>query len=184
MKTCHHEVKSEALVRQYLIGPRKEPRLSFADLINCQTPVVFPLPLRPHKLQPRHLTVAMSLSSKAATSLVRHATRQQAPALCALTTVVQRRNKADAAYDASTSHAPFTSPFHRGTKDTQDTTHIPSFKKYRAGSETGNKLFQYFMVGTLGGLSAMGAKDTVQSMASSLFMRVSRMPLAFPLDLC
>ena len=103
----------------------------------------------------------MSLSSKAATSLVRHSTRQQLPSLRSSAAAVQKRGRAD----ASTSHAEFTSPFHRGTKNAQDTTVIPNFGKYKSGgSETGNKLFQYFMVGTMGGISAMGAKNTVQGM--------------------
>lgn len=103
----------------------------------------------------------MSLPSKVATSLVRHSARQQVPSLRQSAAIVQKRAASD--YDASTSHAAFTSPFHRGQGNQQDTTVIPSFKKYRAGNETGNKVFQYFMVGAFGGLSALGAKDTVQS---------------------
>lgn len=103
----------------------------------------------------------MSLTHKAAASLVRRST--QLPALRQSAAVVQRRNLADSNYDASTSHAVFESPFHRGKSSHQDTTVIPSFKKYRAGSESGNKLFSYFMVGAFGGLSALGAKDTVSS---------------------
>lgn len=103
----------------------------------------------------------MSLSSKATTSLVRHAARQQPPALRSSASVVQKRNRADVT-DASTSHAEFKSPFSRGASGKQDTTVIPSFKKYRAGGEQTNKLFQYFMVGAFGGLSALGAKNTVQ----------------------
>ena len=101
----------------------------------------------------------MSLSSKAATSLVRHSTRQQLPALRSSAAAVQKRNRAD----ASTSHAEFVSPWHRGTSGTQDTTVIPNFGKYQSkSSETTNKMFQYFMVGAFGGLSALGAKNTVQ----------------------
>jgi len=44
-----------------------------------------------------------------------------------------------------------------------NTAKIPSFKAYRsAGGETTNKVFQYFMVGTMGAVSALGAKNTVQ----------------------
>lgn len=101
----------------------------------------------------------MSLSSKAATGLVRHtATRQQLPALRSSAAAIQKRNRAD----ASTSQAQFTSPFSRGGSNRQDTTVIPSFAKYRGGSETGNKMFQYFMVGAFGGVTAVGAKNTVQ----------------------
>lgn len=43
------------------------------------------------------------------------------------------------------------------------TEKIPSFGHYKAsGGETGNKVFSYFMVGTFGALSALGAKATVQ----------------------
>ena len=101
----------------------------------------------------------MALSSKAATSLVRQTARQQLPALRCSAAAVQKRNRAD----ASTSHAEFVSPFHRGTRNEHDTTVIPSFGKYKSSSgETGNKMFQYFMVGAFGGLSALGAKSTVQ----------------------
>lgn len=104
-------------------------------------------------------TAAMSLSSRAATSLVRRAAQQTTPALRSSSAIVQKRS----ASDASTSHAEYTSPFHRGTSNKQDTTAIPSFNKYRAsGSEQANKVFQYFMVGAFGGLSALGAKNTVQ----------------------
>lgn len=110
----------------------------------------------------------MSISSKATTSLIRHAARQQLPALRSCASVVQKRNRADVT-DASTSHAEFKSPFHRGVGDKQDTTVIPSFKKYRAGNEQTNKLFQYFMVGAFGGLSALGAKNTVQGELYAVF---------------
>jgi ubiquinol-cytochrome c reductase iron-sulfur subunit len=104
----------------------------------------------------------MSIASKAASSLVRTAARQQAAApsmLCSSSMAMQKRTQAD----ASTSHAEWNSPFSRGTSGKQDTTKIPSFKAYKRGSETSNKVFQYFMIGTLGGISAMGAKDTVAS---------------------
>lgn len=99
----------------------------------------------------------MSLTTKAATSLVRR--QQLLPALRSSAASVQKRNRAD----ASTSHAQFTSPFHRGTHNEQDTTAIPGWGKYKAGGgETSNKVFSYFMVGAFGGLSALGAKNTVQ----------------------
>jgi len=99
----------------------------------------------------------MSLTSRAATSLARRST--QLPAIRQSTAVVQQKR-----YDASTSHAIFSSPFHRGKGEQQDTTAIPSFKKYRNGrQEINGKIFQYFMVGALGGISALGAKETVQS---------------------
>jgi ubiquinol-cytochrome c reductase iron-sulfur subunit len=102
----------------------------------------------------------MSLPTKAASSLVRHAARQQLPALRSSAAVT---NNSRTYADASTSHHEYTSPFSRGVSGKQDTTAIPSFKNYRSsGGETGNKLFQYFMVGAMGGVSALGAKNTVQ----------------------
>ncbi|KAK5000392.1 Cytochrome b-c1 complex subunit Rieske, mitochondrial [Elasticomyces elasticus] len=99
----------------------------------------------------------MSALASASTSLIRHSARQQLPALRASAVAVQKRNRADH------SHLPsFQSPF-RGTSDHKDTTAIPSFGKYKSkGGETTNKVFQYFMVGSFGALSAMGAKATVQ----------------------
>jgi ubiquinol-cytochrome c reductase iron-sulfur subunit len=96
----------------------------------------------------------MSLT-KAASTALRTVPRQSA-LRSAVPATAQKR------YDASTSHAAFKSPFHRGTGEHQDTTVIPNFGKYKSGSETGNKMFQYFMVGAFGGISALGAKNTVQ----------------------
>lgn len=104
----------------------------------------------------------MSLTSKAASALVRATARQQVAVAPACAALQQTRSQASLT-DASTSHAEWKSPFSRGSSGQQDTTKIPSFKNYKAGSETSNKVFQYFMVGAFGGLSAMGAKDTVQS---------------------
>merc|ERR1712070_902548 len=110
-----------------------------------------PLPSRP---------MGMSVTQKAAANLVRHTARQQVPALRQSAAIQQTRTRADA---STTTNASFKSPFHRGESSHQDTTVIPSFKKYRAGSEASNKMFSYFMVGAFGGLSALGAKDTVQN---------------------
>lgn len=89
-----------------------------------------------------------ALVSKAST-LARAATRTQLPAVraaaAAPVTAVQQRNA------GTTSN--FDSPF--------KTTKIPDFSHYKGGSEAGNKVFGYFMVGALGGLSALGAKNTV-----------------------
>lgn len=43
---------------------------------------------------------------------------------------------------------------------------IPDFGKYMSNKGEGkNKVFSYFMVGTMGALSAAGAKSTVQGMS-------------------
>ncbi|KAL1311786.1 hypothetical protein AAFC00_001870 [Neodothiora populina] len=97
----------------------------------------------------------MSLLSQATASMARSCARQQVPALRSSVAAMQKRNNADVV-------APTNSPF-RGVSSHKDTTAIPSFKKYRSsGGETGPKLFQYFMVGTFGAITAMGAKATVQ----------------------
>ena len=103
----------------------------------------------------------MSLSTRLSTAVGRQAARQTLPTARAAPLTVQQQQKRTLA-DASTSHAEFNSPFTRGTSGKKDTTVIPSFKKYRAGNETSNKVFQYFMVGTMGAITAAGAKSTVQ----------------------
>ncbi|KAF1993181.1 ubiquinol-cytochrome c r [Amniculicola lignicola CBS 123094] len=54
----------------------------------------------------------------------------------------------------------FDSPF----KGAGAGTKIPSFAAYRnkSGGETGPRVFSYFMVGTMGALASLGAKNTVQ----------------------
>jgi ubiquinol-cytochrome c reductase iron-sulfur subunit len=56
------------------------------------------------------------------------------------------------------------SPFKAPTK--AQTTKIPSFAAYRSKKNNAGKnlLFQYFMVGSMGALTAAGAKATVQGM--------------------
>jgi len=57
----------------------------------------------------------------------------------------------------------FDSPFHRSGGTMRETTDIPKFDHYKSSrDETTNRVFQYFMVGTLGAVTAMGAKATVQ----------------------
>lgn len=55
----------------------------------------------------------------------------------------------------------YKSPF-ESTGDPRATTKIPDFSKYRGGSTKGNQVFGYFMVGTMGALTAAGAKATIQ----------------------
>lgn len=65
-------------------------------------------------------------------------------------TAMQTRNASASSFD---------SPF----KGSADSTKIPSFAAYRnKNGEQSTKVFQYFMVGTMGALSALGAKATVQ----------------------
>lgn len=66
--------------------------------------------------------------------------------------------------------ASYTSPFKGESKGSK----IPDFSKYMSKSnETTNKLFSYFMVGTIGAITAAGAKSTVQGgLASRLLLFV------------
>ncbi|MCJ1251913.1 hsp70 nucleotide exchange factor fes1 [Trapelia coarctata] len=85
--------------------------------------------------------------------MLRICARQRLPALRASSVTAQRRGKADM-------KASFDSPF-KTVEET--TTKIPNFKNYMSRKgETSNKVFQYFMVGTMGALAAAGAKATVQ----------------------
>ncbi|MCJ1236551.1 hsp70 nucleotide exchange factor fes1 [Varicellaria rhodocarpa] len=95
--------------------------------------------------------------------MLRTCIRQRLPPLKVTPILSQQRGKADIVqrvggeYDRTPS---FASPF---TNDEKPTTKIPSFKAYMSKKgETSNKTFQYFMVGTMGLLSAAGAKATVQ----------------------
>ena len=72
---------------------------------------------------------------------------------------------------ASTSTAALSTTAHRGAGDppifkspfhgTHKATEVPDFGEYKAGSEANNRLFSYFMVGTMGALTAAGMKSTV-----------------------
>lgn len=85
-------------------------------------------------------------------AIARSWTAHQLPVARAGCTALQTRNASASSFD---------SPF----KGAADTTKIPSFAAYRSkGGETGPKVFQYFMVGSMGALSALGAKATVQGM--------------------
>jgi ubiquinol-cytochrome c reductase iron-sulfur subunit len=76
------------------------------------------------------------------------------PAVRALSSSAVRQSDAPAPGAAS-----YTSPFKGESKGAK----IPDFSKYMSkGNETTNKLFSYFMVGTMGAITAAGAKSTVQ----------------------
>lgn len=95
----------------------------------------------------------MALLPSSTSTMLRICARQRLPALRASSVTAQRRGKADM-------KASFDSPF-KTVEET--TTKIPDFKKYMSRKgETSNKVFQYFMVGAMGALTAAGAKATVQ----------------------
>ncbi|CCX32780.1 cytochrome b-c1 complex subunit Rieske [Pyronema domesticum] len=63
--------------------------------------------------------------------------------------------------NSSTDAGEYKSPFTGASA--HRTTKIPDFSKYKSSSSAkGNQVFGYFMVGTMGALSAAGAKATVQ----------------------
>lgn len=65
--------------------------------------------------------------------------------------------------DSSAASSSYQSPFKVGASSKGNS--IPDFGKYMSKKGEGsNKLFSYFMVGTMGALSAAGAKSTVQGM--------------------
>lgn len=51
----------------------------------------------------------------------------------------------------------------------KETTKIPDFGKYRSPNVKSNQVFGYFMVGTMGALTAAGAKATVQGKYTTPF---------------
>ncbi|KAL9001795.1 MAG: hypothetical protein Q9188_005238 [Gyalolechia gomerana] len=103
------------------------------------------------------------LTSRTST-ILRACPRQRLSALPSSICSAQRRGRADmvqrtAGEKDETPH--FESPF-RGENE-NPTTKIPSFADYMSKKpETSNKVFQYFMVGSMGLLTAAGAKATVQ----------------------
>ncbi|KAJ5939803.1 Ubiquinol-cytochrome c reductase iron-sulfur subunit [Penicillium verhagenii] len=100
------------------------------------------------------LPITMSLSS-ASSTLLRTCARQQLPTTRAVASCQQRRGVADA-------KASFDSPF-VNAQERGSTVKIPNFSKYKSNSSPrSNQVFSYFMAGTMGLASAVGAKATVQ----------------------
>ncbi len=92
----------------------------------------------------------MPALANSARAVARSWTAHQMPVARAGCTAMQTRNASASSFD---------SPF----KGSTDSTKIPSFAAYRnKNGEQSTKVFQYFMVGTMGALSALGAKATVQ----------------------
>jgi Ubiquinol cytochrome reductase transmembrane region len=110
-------------------------------------------------------TSAFSTMPPLTSHAFRTCARQQLPVLRASSVISvqqQRRGKANIANPT----ASFDSPF-RGL-GASPTTKIPDFSHYKSSrGQDSNKVFSYFMAGTLGVLSAAGAKATVQGGWSS-----------------
>lgn len=88
-------------------------------------------------------------------AIARSWTQHSLPVARAGCTAIQTRNLSEVSATSS-----FDSPF----KGAGSSTKIPSFAAYKrkSGGEEGPRVFQYFMVGTMGALASLGAKNTVQ----------------------
>lgn len=96
----------------------------------------------------------MAPLSTVSRALARSSLRQ----LPSTTTAVRTVSSSPALRDAASSST-FESPFKGESKSSK----VPDFSKYMSkGSGSKNALFSYFMVGTLGAISAAGAKSTIQ----------------------
>lgn len=99
--------------------------------------------------------ITMSLSSASSTLLRTCARQQLNTSRAAVTSCQQRRGVADA-------KASFDSPF-ASAKERGSTLKIPNFSKYQSSNAPrSNQVFSYFMAGTMGLATAVGAKATVQ----------------------
>jgi ubiquinol-cytochrome c reductase iron-sulfur subunit len=74
------------------------------------------------------------------------------------TTAARTLSTTPAHLEAATSSS-YESPFLKGEPKT---TKVPDFSKYMSGGQNKNLVFQYFMVGTMGAITAAGAKSTIQ----------------------
>ncbi|KFA65210.1 hypothetical protein S40285_01473 [Stachybotrys chlorohalonatus IBT 40285] len=92
----------------------------------------------------------MASLSTATRLCLRSAARPAVPAVRALSTTAARPDSASA--------SSYTSPFTGGERGNK----VPDFGKYVSGTSANtNLVFSYFMVGTMGALTAAGAKSTV-----------------------
>ena len=94
----------------------------------------------------------MAPLAKPSATALQACARQRLPAvarLAALAAVQCRHKTADAKFESPLSAA-------------RDTNKIPDFSKYMSKrGETSNRVFQYVMAGTMGAITAAGAKATV-----------------------
>jgi ubiquinol cytochrome reductase-like transmembrane protein len=104
----------------------------------------------------------------ASSSLLRACSRQRLPATSTIVAACQNRRVTDAPKSS------FDSPFGR-SNESSSTIKIPDFSKYASkSSPTTNKVFSYFVAGSLGLASAVGAKATVQGTTFGLLEHVGQ----------
>lgn len=121
-------------------------------------------------------TIAMAPLTSRASSILRACPRQHLPALSASAIAAQRRNKTNIVDQAANQYdrtPAYESPFR--DEEHVPSTKIPSFAAYMSKKpEVSNKVFQYFMVGSMGLLTAAGAKATVQGAFGAIGRRRRR----------
>lgn len=131
------------------LSPRCQHQTTILALLSQPSAIVFNC----SSLQP-----AMALSS-ASNSLLRVCARQQLSSTSSRVALASCQQQQRGVADASKSSS-FESPF-GPSKDS--TLKIPDFSKYsNKKSPRSNQVFSYFMAGTMGLASAVGAKATVQ----------------------
>ncbi|KAI9705524.1 MAG: hsp70 nucleotide exchange factor fes1 [Candelina mexicana] len=113
----------------------------------------------------------MAALTPKASALLRSCVRQQLPIMRGSSVAAQRRGRASPAVEQASGEVDrtptFQSPFR--DLDSKPTTMIPDFSNYKSNrGGTTNKTFQYFMVGSMGLLSALGAKATVEDFLVSM----------------
>lgn len=108
--------------------------------------------------------------AQVATSAVRQWTRHALPkpsrvAATSFTASTPESQRRLASGTGSSTHGPtsFDSPFGQGGTNADPAQKVPNWGHYMSkSSENTNRVFQYFMVGSMGLLTAAGAKATVQ----------------------
>lgn len=136
-------------------SPPSAPLCHNATQRNCHPSIARTTSTR---LSLRQFKIPAAMSQQLSSALLRTCARQQLPTVtrsAAIAAGQQQRGVANAS-------AKFESPFSSG-EDATSTLKIPNFKKYTSkSSPTTNKVFSYFVAGTMGLGSAVGAKATVQ----------------------
>lgn len=167
--------------RQHHCGSSSVEHLSFFLTFNIRHPEPLLISFDDHTIillrRSKPLTTTMAPLTKAATPALRAWTRHALPtvrpsaaslAFPRATTATQSRN-ASGGTDVSPNASAFDDPFRRSGGTAQDTHKVPSFGKYKSSAtEAANKTFSYFMVGTFGAITALGAKATVQGESPSI----------------
>ena len=141
---------------------RGQPRNSTSK--SAEPPHPYPLPsLHRHHTPPTKEARAMNSLRASSRAALRARSRllPSAATTAAAASAVTARAQSTTSTAEGLQSASYKSPF-ASTAPTR-TTKIPDFSKYRASDNVrGNQLFSYFMVGTMGALSAAGAKAVVQ----------------------